>query len=72
MKKILPISTLLFTALLLIGCGKSSTDNNVQAEYKDLSHKELKKLKTTTDSYEWTEKQKKENKRANWKDKAIK
>jgi len=73
MKKLLLISTIAFTTLVLIGCSKSSTDGDTKrADYKDLNKKELKELKAKTDSYKWTEKQKKANKRADWKDEPIK
>ena len=73
MKKLLLISTIAFTILVLIGCSESSTDSNTKrADYKDLNQKELKELKAEIDSYKWTDKQKKANKRADWKDEPIK
>ena len=73
MKKLLLILTITFTTLILIGCSKSSTEGNTKrADWKDLNQKELKELKGKTDSYKWTEKQKKVNKRADWKDEPIK
>jgi PBP1b-binding outer membrane lipoprotein LpoB len=73
MKKLLLILTITLSTFVLMGCSKSSKDENTkQANYKDLNQQELMELKTKADKYQWTEKQKKSHTQADWKDEPIK